>query len=184
MVMGPQDDCFTEEGISTFLGSAYTISNEYDRMGCRMEGPVIAHKNGGDIITDGISFGAVQVPSHGNPIVMMADHQTTGGYTKIACVISVDLPELAQCMPGHTIRFKKVGIEEAQELYCQWKAELERLKEKLDGSAEPASELQAVGLAAAVNEDRRYWGDQGTYRVVVNGTEFLVDLRRETERFR
>ena len=63
VVMGPQDDCFTEEGISTFLGSAYTISNEYDRMGCRMEGPVIAHKNGGDIITDGISFGAVQVLS-------------------------------------------------------------------------------------------------------------------------
>lgn len=184
VVMGPQDDCFTDKGINTFLNSTYTISNEYDRMGCRMEGDVIEHKNGGDIITDGISFGAVQVPSHGNPIVMMADHQTTGGYTKIACVISVDLPELAQCMPGHTIRFKKVGIEEAQELYCQWKAELERLKEKLDGSAEPASELQAVGLAAAVNEDRRYWGDAGTYRVVVNGTEFLVDLRRETERFR
>ena len=184
VVMGPQDDCFTEEGIAAFLGSAYTISNEYDRMGCRMEGPVITHKNGGDIITDGISFGAVQVPSHGNPIVMMADHQTTGGYTKIACVISVDLPELAQCMPGHTVRFKKVGIEEAQELYCQWKAELERLKKELNCPAEPVSELQAVGLAAVVNEDRRYWGDHGTYRVVVNGTEFLVDLKRETERFR
>ena len=62
MCIRDRDDCFTEEGISTFLGSAYTISNEYDRMGCRMEGPVIAHKNGGDIITDGISFGAVQVP--------------------------------------------------------------------------------------------------------------------------
>ena len=77
-----------------------------------------------------------------------------------------------------------MGIEEAQELYCQWKAELEQLKEKLAGSVEPASELQAVGLAAAVNEDQNYWGDAGTYRVVVNGTEFLVDLRRETERFR
>ena len=60
----------------------------------------------------------------------------------------------------------------------------EQLKEKLAGSVEPASELQAVGLAAAVNEDQSYWGDAGTYRVVVNGTEFLVDLRRETERFR
>ena len=184
VVMGPQDDCFTEEGISTFLGSAYTISNEYDRMGCRMEGPVIAHKNGGDIITDGISFGAVQVPSHGNPIVMMADHQTTGGYTKIACVISVDLPELAQCMPGHTVRFKKIGIEEAQELYCQWRDYLKRLEKELNCPAEPASELQAVGLAAAVNEARRYWGDHGTYRVVVNGTEFLVELKREIEQFR
>lgn len=184
VVMGPQDDCFTDKGINTFLNSTYTISNEYDRMGCRMEGDVIEHKNGGDIITDGISFGAVQVPSHGNPIVMMADHQTTGGYTKIACVISVDLPELAQCMPGHTVRFKKIGIEEAQELYCQWRDYLKRLEKELNCPAEPASELQAVGLAAAVNEDRRYWGDHGTYRVVVNGTEFLVELKREIEQFR
>lgn len=184
VVMGPQDDCFTDKGINTFLNSIYTISNEYDRMGCRMEGDVIEHKNGGDIITDGISFGAVQVPSHGNPIVMMADHQTTGGYTKIACVVSVDLPELAQCMPGHTVRFKKIGIEEAQELYCQWRDYLKRLEKELNCPAEPASELQAVGLAAAVNEDRRYWGDHGTYRVVVNGTEFLVELKREIEQFR
>lgn len=184
VVMGPQDDCFTDKGINTFLNSTYTISNEYDRMGCRMEGDVIEHKNGGDIITDGISFGAVQVPSHGNPIVMMADHQTTGGYTKIACVVSVDLPELAQCMPGHTVRFKKIGIEEAQELYCQWRDYLKRLEKELNCPAEPASELQAVGLAAAVNEDRRYWGDHGTYRVVVNGTEFLVELKREIEQFR
>lgn len=184
VVMGPQDDCFTDKGINTFLNSTYTISNEYDRMGCRMEGDVIEHKNGGDIITDGISFGAVQVPSHGTPIVMMADHQTTGGYTKIACVISVDLPELAQCMPGHTVRFKKIGIEEAQELYCQWRDYLKRLEKELNCPAEPASELQAVGLAAAVNEDRRYWGDHGTYRVVVNGTEFLVELKREIEQFR
>ena len=184
VILGPQDDCFTEAGIKTFLSSTYTLTNEADRMGLRFEGEKIEHKNGGDIITDGISFGAVQVPSHGNPIVMMADHQTTGGYTKIACVISVDLPELAQCMPGHTVRFKKIGIEEAQELYCQWRDYLKRLEKELNCPAEPASELQAVGLAAAVNEDRRYWGDHGTYRVVVNGTEFLVELKRETEQFR
>ena len=184
VILGPQDDCFTEAGIKTFLSSTYTLTNEADRMGLRFEGEKIEHKNGGDIITDGISFGAVQVPSHGTPIVMMADHQTTGGYTKIACVVSVDLPELAQCMPGHTVRFKKIGIEEAQELYCQWRDYLKRLEKELNCPAEPASELQAVGLAAAVNEDRRYWGDHGTYRVVVNGTEFLVELKREIEQFR
>lgn len=184
VVMGPQDDCFTEKGIATFLGSTYTISNEYDRMGCRMQGDVIEHKNGGDIITDGISFGAVQVPSHGNPIVMMADHQTTGGYTKIANVISVDLPVLAQCMPGYRIHFKKVGIEEAQDLYCAEKEEFRALREKLDAQAKPASDVQAAALAAAVNEDRTYWEDQGTYRVTVNGEEFLVDLKREAVRFR
>jgi len=184
VVMGPQDDCFTEQGIRTFLGSTYTISNEYDRMGCRMQGDVIEHKNGGDIITDGISFGAVQVPSHGNPIVMMADHQTTGGYTKIANVISVDLPKLAQCMPGFKIHFEKVSIEEAQDLYCAWKKELAALKESFGAAAEPANDIQAAALAAAMNEHKTCWSNEGTYRVVVNGEEFIVELKKETARFR
>lgn len=184
VLMGPQDDYFTEKGIATFLGSTYTVSNEYDRMGCRMQGEIIEHKNGGDIITDGISFGAVQVPSHGNPIVMMADHQTTGGYTKIANVISVDLPKLAQCMPGFKIHFEKVSIEEAQDLYCAEKAGFKDLKESLEVRTAPASDVQAVALAAAVNEDKTGWADQGTYRVVVNGDEFLVELKKEVVRFR
>lgn len=178
VVMGPQDDHFTEKGIGTFLGSTYTVSNEYDRMGCRMHGEVIEHKDGGDIITDGISFGAVQVPSHGNPIVMMADHQTTGGYTKIANVISVDLPKLAQCMPGARIRFAKVSIEEAQDLYCAWKEALRDLNESLNTPVSAASEVQAVAVAAAVWEDQTFWANRGTYRVVVNGEEVIVDLSR------
>lgn len=184
VVMGPQDDCFTEEGISTFLGSAYTISNEYDRMGCRMEGPVIAHKNGGDIITDGISFGAVQVPSHGNPIVMMADHQTTGGYTKIANVISVDLPVLAQCMPGMKIHFEKVTVDEAQELYCKEKEEFSALAKKLNTPVEPADDEQAVAIAAASEANKTAWVKAGTYKISVNGKEFLVELEKEVVRFR
>lgn len=184
VVMGPQDDCFTEKGISTFLGSTYTISNEYDRMGCRMEGEIIEHKNGGDIITDGISFGAVQVPSHGNPIVMMADHQTTGGYTKIANVISVDLPTLAQCMPGFKIHFKEVSIEEAQDLYCEEKKALRSLAESLNAKPQPATEAQAVAFAAALNEAKTGWSKEGTYRVVVNGEEFVIDLEKEAPRFR
>lgn len=184
VVMGPQDDCFTEKGIETFLGCAYTISNEYDRMGCRMQGEVIEHKNGGDIITDGISFGAVQIPSHGNPIVMMADHQTTGGYTKIANVISVDLPKLAQCMPGVRVHFERVSIEEAQDLYCEQKNGWRKLAERFNAAAEPASEVQAAAVAAAINEDKKYWRKEGTYRVIINGEEFLVDLEKETVRFR
>lgn len=184
VVMGPQDDCFTEEGISTFLGSAYTISNEYDRMGCRMEGPVIAHKNGGDIITDGISFGAVQVPSHGNPIVMMADHQTTGGYTKIANVISVDLPVLAQCMPGMKIHFEKVTVDEAQALYCKEKEEFDALAKKLNTPVEPADDEQAVAIAAASEANKTAWVKAGTYKISVNGKEFLVELEKEVVRFR
>lgn len=184
VVMGPQDDCFTEKGIETFLTGTYTISNEYDRMGCRMEGDVIEHKNGGDIITDGISFGAVQVPSHGNPIVMMADHQTTGGYTKIANVISVDLPVLAQCMPGMKIHFEKVTVDEAQDLYCKEKEEFRALAEKLNTPVELADEEQAVAIAAASELQKTGWDKVGTYRISVNGKEFLVELEKESVRFR
>lgn len=116
IVLGPQDDAFTEAGIQTFLDNVYTVTNECDRMGYRLDGPSIEHVKGGDIISDGIAFGAIQVPGHGKPIIMMADRQTTGGYTKIAGVISVDLPLLAQSKPGDQIRFKKVTLEEAHGL--------------------------------------------------------------------
>lgn len=113
VVLGPQDDAFTEAGIQTFMDNVYTVTNECDRMGYRLDGPSIEHVKGGDIISDGIAFGAVQVPGHGKPIIMMADRQTTGGYTKIAGVISVDLPLLAQSKPGDQIKFQKISLEEA-----------------------------------------------------------------------
>lgn len=128
VVMGPQDDCFTEAGIKTFLNSTYTVSNEFDRMGCRLEGEKIQHIKDGNIISDGIAFGAIQVPSHGTPIIMLADRQTVGGYTKIANVISVDLPKIAQAKPGDKISFEKINIEEAQNLYIKQLAELEMIK--------------------------------------------------------
>ena len=187
VVMGPQDDCFTEEGISTFLGSAYTISNEYDRMGCRMEGPVIAHKNGGDIITDGISFGAVQVPSHGQPIVMMADHQTTGGYTKIAGIISADLPKAAQLKPGCKVNFQQVSVEEAQDIYVKELEELKALKEKLDYVPEKgtAKEREAVAMAvASASASGNPYTAKMKYRVVVDGEEFIVELETEVKGLR
>ena len=114
VVMGPQDDMFTEDGIRTFLSEQYVLTPEFDRMGCRLEGPLIAHKDTGDIISDGIAFGAIQVPSSGKPIIMAADRQTTGGYTKIATVISADFRILAQLKAGDHVRFERVGIEEAQ----------------------------------------------------------------------
>jgi len=156
VILGPQNDHFMQRGIDTFLNSTYTITNEYDRMGCRMEGNLIRHKNGGDIITDGISFGAVQVPSHGNPIVMMADHQTTGGYTKIANVISVDLPILAQCMPGHKIRFQWVTVEAAQKLYRAQKKEFAELKELL-AVPDPEGEKAFVEAEKAYEASKAAW---------------------------
>ncbi len=120
VILGPQDDHFTEEGIATFLSSEYKVSPASDRMGYRLQGPEIAHKGPTGIISDGIALGSVQVPADRQPIVMMADRQTTGGYPKIATVISADIPLLAQCVPGaSTVTFKAVTVEEAQARYWE-----------------------------------------------------------------
>ncbi len=129
VIPGPQDDAFTQEGLKTFLSAEYTVSHQADRMGCRLEGPMIMHKNSADIISDGIAPGAIQVPAHGTPIIMLADHQTTGGYTKIATVISVDIPSVAQKKPGDTLRFEQIPVEDAQQLYREREEQLTRLKQ-------------------------------------------------------
>jgi allophanate hydrolase subunit 2 len=118
VILGPQDDHFTEQGIITFLSSEYAVGATSDRMGYRLEGPVIAHKASADIVSDGIVLGTVQVPADGQPIVMMADRQTTGGYAKIATVVSADIPLLAQCLPGSSrVRFRATTVEAAQARY-------------------------------------------------------------------
>ena len=124
IVLGPQDDAFTERGITTFLSSVYTLTPEFDRMGCRLDGELIEHVKSGDIISDGIAFGAVQVPSAGKPIIMLADRQTTGGYAKIANVISADFRILAQLKAGDKVHFEKVSIAAAQEACAARYAEL------------------------------------------------------------
>lgn len=116
VILGPQDDYFTENGINTFLNTKFCVSNESDRMGCKLSGEKIEYKDSVDIISDGIVFGSIQVPRSGNPIIMLADRQTTGGYAKIATVISVDLPLLAQAKPGTKINFKAINREEAENL--------------------------------------------------------------------
>ena len=130
-VLGPQDDHFTREGIQTFATQEYTVTDQCDRMGFRLDGPEIKHnEKGADIISDGIAFGSIQVPSHGKPIIMMADRQTTGGYAKIATVISTDLPKLVQCRPGGRVRFRIISVEEAQLYYRMEQKEYKKLKDK------------------------------------------------------
>ena len=132
VVMGPQDDAFTQAGIDTFLGQTYTVTPEFDRMGCRLDGPAIQHRESGDIISDGISFGAVQVPSAGKPILMLADRQTTGGYTKIANVISVDFRILAQLKAGDQVLFEKVSVQFAQDALLAQRAAMKTLRTAVD----------------------------------------------------
>lgn len=128
VIVGPQADYFTHEGIETFLSSEYTISPQADRMGYRLEGPAIAHVKGYDIVSDGIVTGAIQIPGSGKPIVLMVDNQTTGGYPKIATVISADIPVIARRKPGRAVHFVAVGIEEAHRLRKAQEAALQQLR--------------------------------------------------------
>ena len=114
MVMGPQDDEFGEEAINLFFDSEWKISATSDRMGYRLEGPVIKHLHGHNIVSDGTVDGSIQVPGNGAPIVLMPDRGTSGGYPKIATVISADLGRFAQIPAGRGFRFKAVGMAEAQ----------------------------------------------------------------------
>ncbi len=126
VVWGPQDDYFSARGRKTFVESEYRVSKEADRMGIRFEGPTIEHSKGADIISDGIGPGAIQVPGAGLPIVLLGDRQTVGGYSKIATVASVDLPRLGRLLPGRTVRFTAITVEEAEKLRREQEARLAR----------------------------------------------------------
>ena len=105
VILGPQDDLFTEGAVAAFLNSTYSVSSRNDRMGYLLEGEALTHKGGPDIVSDALCPGAIQVPGSGMPIVMMADCQTTGGYAKIATVIGPDLATLAQAKAGDRVSF-------------------------------------------------------------------------------
>ena len=115
VITGPQQDAFDRSALSAFLGSRYKVSSQSDRMGYALDGPKIEHRAGADIISDGNPPGAIQVPGDGVPRVLLADRGTTGGYTKIATVIASDLSKLAQALPGHSIAFRQVSLQEAQD---------------------------------------------------------------------
>ncbi len=131
VVLGPQEERFSKQGIETFLSQEYTVTSEFDRMGCRLEGPFIASSDTTDMISDGIAYGSVQVPSHGKPIVLLSDRQTTGGYPKIATVASVDIPRLVQRKTDHRIRFQAIPVEEAQRLYLAQEKEYEKMRSEI-----------------------------------------------------
>ena len=115
IITGLQQDAFTEEGRKLLFASEYLITAESDRMGCRLEGPKIEHSDkGADIVSDGIPLGAVQIPGHGMPIIMLADRQTTGGYTKIGVLTPLSVEALVQKMPGMKVRFREAGLSEGE----------------------------------------------------------------------
>ena len=114
VVLGPQDSWFEPGSIERFFAEPYTITVEADRMGMRLDGAKLDHAKGFNIVSDGIAPGHIQVPGTGQPIVLLADRQTVGGYPKIGAVIGADLPRLGRMRPGDTIRFASIEVADAE----------------------------------------------------------------------
>jgi allophanate hydrolase len=144
VVLGPQQEYFTDEAMATLLGAEFRISQNADRMGMRLDGPALRHRRGWDIVSDAIATGAIQVPGSGQPILLLADHQTTGGYPKIATVVSADLPAVARRRPGDTIRFTAVAPDAAEQL-CR---DLENRLLGLVAAIEPVALSTALDFAS------------------------------------
>lgn len=121
---GPQASLCVRE---TFYNNEYTVSPDSNRMGLRLEGPSIAGAQHDRMITEGVPLGAIQIPANGQPIILFVDHQTTGGYPKIANVISADIPSTAQLRPRGRVRFRLVTNEQAQQLLRDQEALLNQL---------------------------------------------------------
>ena len=120
VIAGPETSRFTSESLADFYTQAYQVSTQSDRMGYRLDGPSIRHTGSADVVSRGMAMGEIQVPGSGQPIVMMADHPTTGGYTSLGAIARVDWPLLAQSSPGEaTIRFTRTTLEESQKQLTQ-----------------------------------------------------------------
>mgnify|MGYP000980156796 CR=1 FL=1 len=157
VAIGAMGGIGTAAGLETLFSSTYTITDEADRMGYRLEGPHIEHAGKADIVSDALPLGAVQVPGHGMPIIMMADRQTTGGYAKIATVIGPDLARLAQAKPGDTVRFIRCTDDEAV--------------------AALRAERQTYAAVAAWRDGRLRQSPAQKFRITVNGQTYEVEIR-------
>jgi len=127
VILGPQDDHFSKAGLETLLNAEFAVSASSDRMGARLDGPAIELLSHENFISDGITAGAIQVPGSGQPIILLADHQTTGGYPKIATVISADLPILGRMRPGSRLRFRSVDVETGEAAHRRHKTDVAKL---------------------------------------------------------
>ncbi|HDQ92496.1 MAG TPA: biotin-dependent carboxyltransferase [Synergistetes bacterium] len=161
VIPGPQEEMFSPSGVESFYGSVFRVSAESDRMGYRLEGGPVEHAGGADIISDAIPCGAVQVPGHGLPIVMLADRQTTGGYPKIAVAIGADIHLFSQLVHGDILSFRKTGMAEAEK-----------------ASRSMAENLSSIRTMAADWRSRQRTGlvqkKEGTMRLRLEGEDFEV----------
>ena len=125
VVLGPQDDRFTRRGIAALFDAPYEMTPQSDRMGARLRGARVEHTHGHDIISDGVALGGIQVVGDGQPIVLLADRQSTGGYTKIGTVCSFDIGRVSQVKPGQRLRFRRISVAEAHDFLRAYRHELD-----------------------------------------------------------
>ncbi len=145
LMLGPQDDYFDAAGLEAFLDANFTVSHQADRMGFRLSGFSLKHAGGFNIVSDGIAPGAIQVPGSGEPIVLLADRQTTGGYPKIGVVISADLPALGRLRPGSRLSFCAVNYDEARNAARSLNLWFSNLKDSIhEIAAKPALDTGAL----------------------------------------
>jgi biotin-dependent carboxylase-like uncharacterized protein len=155
-VLGPQSDYFSDDEVARFFAGEYTVTAGSDRMGLRLAGAPIRHRRGFNIVSDAIATGSIQIPGNGQPIVLLADHQTTGGYPKLATVISADLPALGRLPIGSKIAFAAVSLEEAAAARRQFAATLDGIAERIVRVAPPpaavAMRLLECNLISGVHD--------------------------------
>lgn len=153
IVLGPQDDYFSAKQIEAFLGAEWRVALASDRMGYRLDGPKIEAARGHNIVSDGIANGAIQIPGGGQPLVLLADRGTTGGYPKIACIATCDLGRFAQTPPGTALRLAALDIDAAQALAREFEASIDGLRARviLGGGMTNEALLAANVAGRAVN---------------------------------
>jgi biotin-dependent carboxylase-like uncharacterized protein len=140
-IIGPQHDCFSDSEVAVFFSSEYTVGPSADRMGMRLTGRALRHARGFDIPSDGIAPGSIQVPGNGQPVVLLADRQTTGGYPKIATVISADLPALARLPIGAKVAFEAVTVEAAEAARREHMADLAAMADMIAPLRRPGADV-------------------------------------------
>ncbi len=166
---GPQAELFNESGWRTLLSTNYSISDEADRMGYRLEGEKIEHLSGPDIVSDALTPGAIQVPGSGQPIIMMTDCGTTGGYAKIATVIGPDLAMIGQAKPQDCLTFVECSYEQAVEALRE---EMDRYRQVAEWVARP---INRPGHSAGISHQMKdHTGRR--LKLTINGKFYEVEI--------
>jgi biotin-dependent carboxylase-like uncharacterized protein len=137
VVLGPQDDYFAPDTIATFLGTPWRVTHYGDRMGTWMEGPPVPHANGFNVVSDGLVPGSIQVPGTRQPVVLLMDCQTIGGFPKLATIVTADLPRFVQCKPGALVSFAAIDVAAAQSLYRGHRASIAERARVVEEIAQP-----------------------------------------------